>query len=75
MIIYEKWNYPVSVDTFDRILDVVNAFRGEADQEDDMTCVVVRVEDEGDFIGRSDSRIFTVAKRFHIGLHCNPNLI
>ena len=31
-------------ETIDRIFEVVNAFRGEADQEDDMTCVVVRVE-------------------------------
>ena len=31
--------------TIDRILEVVDAFKGEAPQSDDMTCVVVRVED------------------------------
>ena len=30
--------------TIDRLLDAVAAFRGDAPQSDDMTCVVVRVE-------------------------------
>ena len=30
--------------TIDRILEVLDAFRGDAPQSDDMTCVVVRVE-------------------------------
>lgn len=33
--------------TIDRILDAVNTFSGAAPQGDDMTCVVVRVEDVG----------------------------
>ena len=32
-------------ETIDRILEVVDAFKGDAPQGDDMTCVVVRVED------------------------------
>ena len=31
--------------TIDRILEVVDAFKGDAPQGDDMTCVVVRMED------------------------------
>ena len=31
--------------TIDRILEAVAAFKGNAVQSDDMTCVVVRVED------------------------------
>ena len=31
--------------TIDRILEAVNTFKGNAAQSDDMTCVVVRVED------------------------------
>ena len=31
--------------TIDRLLEVVDAFKGDAPQRDDMTCVVVRVED------------------------------
>ena len=29
----------------DRILEVIDAFKGDAPQGDDMTCVVVRVEE------------------------------
>ncbi len=32
--------------TIDRLLEAVAAFRGDAPQSDDMTCVVVRVEDK-----------------------------
>ena len=31
-------------ETIDRILEVVDAFKGDAPQGDDMTCVVLRVE-------------------------------
>ena len=31
--------------TIDRLLEAVAAFRGDAPQSDDMTCVVVRVEE------------------------------
>ena len=31
--------------TIDLVLDTVNGFKGDAPQSDDMTCVVVRVED------------------------------
>jgi len=33
-------------EAIDRVLEVVNTFRGDAPQGDDMTCVVVRVEDD-----------------------------
>ena len=35
-------------ETIGRLLDVVNAFRGDVPQKDDMTCVVLRVETEAE---------------------------